>query len=72
MTDSLENKIVHYGVFFAETIPAQFVNLAVKQAFAITLNSIELVGDLRTFDTISEETAPVKLQIIHTFAARAS
>jgi len=56
---------------FKRAIPAQFVNLAVKQAFAITLKSNELAADLRTFDTISEETAPVKLQIIHAFAARA-
>ena len=27
-----------------------------------------LAAHLRTFDTISEETAPVKLQIIHAFA----
>ena len=58
-------------LFSRKAIPAQFVNLAVKQAFAITLKTTELVSDLRTFDTISEETAPVKLQIIHALAAQA-
>jgi len=49
-------------------ILAQSVDFAIKQAFAITLNPVvSLSKNLRAFDTFSEATSPVKLQIIHYF-----
>lgn len=54
-----------------ETIPAQLVGLAVKRAFAIApkhsrrSESLDSSKICILFDTISEATAPVKLQIIH-------
>lgn len=64
----------NFNRYYQAKTPAQYVNLAVKQAFAVTLTMLSIFQELepaynlRTFDTISEDTAPVKLQIIYYYA----
>ena len=70
MTDMRNKPISFKKKSINFSILAQSVDFAIKQAYAITLNPKRvsfLSKNLRAFDTFSEATTPVKLQIIHHF-----